>query len=89
VGLRSLQAVKNWSAGVLSTMGSASSCQAKLNRPGMSGVSGHPGAIPPLSRPNYRVATCFLPYTRSIIAVSPYSSARTVLPSRRVYTSAS
>jgi hypothetical protein len=75
VGLRSLQAVKNWSAGVLSTMGSASSCQAKLNRP--------------LSRPNYRVATCFLPYTRSIIAVSPYSSARTVLPSRRVYTSAS
>jgi hypothetical protein len=37
----------------------------------------------------YRAATCFLPYTRSIIAVSPYNSARTVLPSRRVYTSAS
>jgi hypothetical protein len=89
VGLRSLQAVKNWPAGVLSTMGSASSSQAKVNSPGMSESPDIPGRFSPLSRPNYRAATCFLPYTRSIIAVSPYSSARTVLPSRRVYTSAS
>jgi hypothetical protein len=46
--------------GVLSTMGSASSSQPKVNRPGMSGVSGLTGAIP-LSKPNYPAATCFLP----------------------------
>jgi hypothetical protein len=46
--------------GVLSTMGSASSSQPKVNRTGMSGVSGLTGAIP-LSRPNYPAATCFLP----------------------------
>jgi hypothetical protein len=37
----------------------------------------------------YRVATCFLPYTRSINAVSPCICTRTVLPSRMVNTSAS
>jgi hypothetical protein len=43
VGLRSLQAVKNWPAGVLSTMGSASSSQAKVNSPGMSESPDIPG----------------------------------------------
>jgi hypothetical protein len=37
----------------------------------------------------YRVVTCFLPYTRSINAVSPCICTRTVLPSRMVNTSAS
>src|SRR4029078_10348046 len=37
----------------------------------------------------YPVASCFLPYTRSIMAVSPCASTRTVLPSRRTNTSAS
>src|SRR5262245_22703969 len=38
---------------------------------------------------DYPAASCFFPYTRSINDVSPWASTRTVLPSRRMNTSAS